>query len=74
MTDSLQLAGMMVEWGMDLLHISCWDAFTGAQGDPDDPRTITRRFREALGDEVPMISTGAVWDSSDAQFLSLIHI
>ena len=69
MTDSLQLAGMMVEWGMDLLHISCWDAFTGAQGDPDDPRTITRRFREALGDEVPMISTGAVWDSSDAQFV-----
>ncbi|MFL2974952.1 MAG: NADH:flavin oxidoreductase [Candidatus Thalassarchaeaceae archaeon] len=69
MADSLDLAGMMGEWGMDLLHISCWDAFTGAQGDPDDPRTITRRFREALGDGVSIISTGAVWDGEDAQFV-----
>ena len=69
MSDSLALAGMMVEWGVDLLHISCWDAFTGAQGDPDDPRTITRRFRESLGDDAAMISTGSVWDGADAQFV-----
>jgi len=69
MADSLDLAGMMSDWGMDLLHISCWDAFIGAQGDSDDPRTITRRFREALGDDVPIISTGAVWDGEDAQFV-----
>ncbi len=69
MTDSLELAGMMGDWGMDLLHISCWDAFTGAQGEPDDSRTITRRFRDFLGDEVPIISTGAVWDGVDAQFV-----
>ena len=67
MADSLELAGMMGEWGMDMLHISCWDAFTGPQGEPDDPRTITRRFRDALGEEVPIISTGSVWDGADAQ-------
>ncbi len=69
MSDSLELAGMMVDWGIDLLHISCWDAFTGAQGEPDDQRTITRRFRESLGDDFPMISTGSVWDGADAQFV-----
>ena len=69
MADSLELAGMMSDWGMDLLHISCWDAFTGAQGEPDDHRTITRRFRDALGVDAPMISTGSVWDGADAQFV-----
>ena len=67
MAESLELAGMMGEWGMDMLHISCWDAFTGPQGEPDDPRTITRRFRDALGEGVPIISTGSVWDEADAQ-------
>lgn len=67
MADSLELAGMMGGWGMNMLHISCWDAFTGPQGEPDDPRTITRRFRDALGEGVPIISTGSVWDGADAQ-------
>jgi len=69
MSESIALARMMPDWGMDILHISCWDAFTGANGDPDDPRTITRRFRESLGNDTPIISTGAVWDGGDAQFV-----
>jgi len=69
MSESLELSKMMVVWGVDIIHISCWDVFTGAKEDEDDSRTITRRFREELGAEVPLISTGAVWDSSDAQFV-----
>ncbi len=69
MSESLELSTMMVNWDVDMIHISCWDAFTGAQGEPDDSRTITRRFREELGEEVPLISTGSVWDGSDAQFV-----
>ena len=69
MSESLELSTMMVDWDVDMIHISCWDAFTGAQGDPGDSRTITRRFREELGEEVPLISTGSIWDGSDAQFV-----
>jgi 2,4-dienoyl-CoA reductase-like NADH-dependent reductase (Old Yellow Enzyme family) len=69
MSESLELSSMMVDWGVDMIHISCWDAFTGAHGDPDDSRTITRRFREELGEGVPLISTGSVWNGSDAQFV-----
>jgi 2,4-dienoyl-CoA reductase-like NADH-dependent reductase (Old Yellow Enzyme family) len=69
MSESLELSSMMVDWGVDMIHISCWDAFTGAHGDPDDSRTITRRFREELGEGVPLISTGSVWNGSDARFV-----
>ncbi|MCH1591378.1 MAG: hypothetical protein L7R66_00115, partial [Candidatus Thalassarchaeaceae archaeon] len=69
MSESLELATMMGEWDVDLLHVSCWDAFSGPQGEPDGSRTITRIFREALGEGVPLISTGSVWDGSDAQYV-----
>ncbi len=68
LTESLQLSKMMVGWGVDMIHISCWDAFAGPQGE-DDPRTITRRFRDELGEGVPLISTGSVWEAADAQFV-----
>ena len=51
-----------------MIHISCWDAFKGPQGE-DDPRTITRRFRDELGADAAIISTGSVWDAADAQFV-----
>tara|TARA_B100000945_G_scaffold319097_1_gene325521 strand:+ start:866 stop:1963 length:1098 start_codon:yes stop_codon:yes gene_type:complete len=68
LAESIELAKMMVGWGVDIIHISCWDAFKGPEGE-EDPRTITRRFREELGDRMPIISTGSVWDASDAQFV-----
>jgi len=67
--ESLELATWLPAWGVDLLHISCWDAFQGAPDEPDDPRTLTRRFREALPAGYPLLSTGAIWDAADAAFV-----
>jgi 2,4-dienoyl-CoA reductase-like NADH-dependent reductase (Old Yellow Enzyme family) len=69
MSESLELATMMCDLGVDMIHVSCWDVFKGAVGDPGDSRTITRRFSEELGNRVPLISTGAVWDRADSQFV-----
>jgi len=67
--DSLDLSMMLREWGVDILHLSCWDALTEPKSEAEDPRTITRRFREAIGDSLPIISTGSVWTESDAEFV-----
>lgn len=69
LADSLALAKMLADAGIDLLHISCWDAFAGAADEPDDPRTLTRRFRAVLPETLPMISTGGVWTEADAEFV-----
>ena len=67
--DSLELAKHLTETEIDALHISCWDVFKGAEGDSRDPRTLTRRFRDVLPDGFPLISTGSIWTSEDAQFV-----
>ena len=65
--DSLELAKVLTKLDIDMLHISCWDVFQ-LVGD-DDKRSLTRRFRDVLPKGFPLISTGAVWDSKDAQWL-----
>ena len=65
--DSLSLSQMLVEAGIDFLHISCWDCFTPPADHPEDPRMTTEWFSEELSGTIPIISTGAIWDSSQAQ-------
>ena len=65
--DSLVLSEMLVDAGIDFLHVSCWDCFIPPSDFPDDSRMITEWFSEALSGRIPIISTGAIWDSSDAQ-------
>ena len=65
--DSLTLSELLVESDIDFLHISCWDCFIPSSEYPDDPRMITEWFTEFLSSRIPIISTGAIWDSSDAQ-------
>ena len=65
--DSLALSEMLVESGIDFLHISCWDCFIPSSEFSDDPRMITEWFTEPLSGRLPIISTGAIWDSSEAQ-------
>ena len=65
--DSLELAKIICEMEIDLLHISCWDVFQSV--DDGNDASLTKRFRKIIPKTIPLISTGAVWDSKDAQWL-----
>ena len=67
--ESLELARRLVETDIDALHISCWDVFKGSEGESDDSRTLTRRFREVIPEGFPLISTGSIWTAEDVQFV-----
>ena len=67
--DSLELARRLSDTEIDALHISCWDVFKGSEGDSTDSRTLTRRFREVIPDELPLISTGSIWTAADVRFV-----
>ena len=65
--DSLKLAQILCSTEIDMLHISCWDVFQKA--DDGNPETLTKRFRNVIPADFPLISTGAIWDAKDAQWL-----
>ena len=65
--DSLELARSLCKMDIDMLHISCWDVFEEV-GDGND-ESLTKRFRNVIPAEFPLISTGAVWDTKEAQWL-----
>ena len=50
-----------------MLHISCWDVFQSV--DDGNDASLTKRFRQIIPKTISLISTGAVWDSKDAQWL-----
>ena len=66
--DSLELARILCGMEIDMLHISCWDVFQPVDGDELGP-SLTKRFREVMRNNIPLISTGAVWTSKDAKWL-----
>ena len=66
--DSLELARILCGMEIDMLHISCWDVFQPVEGDELGP-SLTKRFREVMRNNIPLISTGAVWTSRDAKWL-----
>ena len=66
--ESLELAQILCAMDIDMLHISCWDVFQGVVGDEGGP-SLTKRFAEVVPQNIPLISTGAVWSSKDAQWL-----
>ena len=65
--DSLELAKIICQLEIDMLHISCWDVFQSV-GDGNDI-SLTKRFRQVIPKSLPLISTGAVWDAKDAHWL-----
>ena len=66
--ESLELARILCDMEIDMLHISCWDVFQPVEGDESGP-SLTKRFREVIPPNIPLISTGAVWTSQDAMWL-----
>ena len=65
--DSLALAQILCGAEIDMLHISCWDVFEPVNDGIED--SLTRRFRNVIPENFPLISTGAVWTTEDAQWL-----
>ena len=66
--DSMELARILSNMEIDMLHISCWDVFQPVDGDESGP-SLTKRFSQIVPQTIPLISTGAVWTSKDAQWL-----
>ena len=66
--DSLNLATALSEMEIDMLHISCWDVFQEID-DENTSKSLTKRFHEAVPSNMPLISTGAVWTSKDAEYV-----
>ena len=66
--ESLELARILCAMDIDLFHISCWDVFQAVAGDENGP-SLTKRFSDVVPKHIPLISTGAVWTSKDAQWL-----
>ena len=66
--ESLELTEILCAMDIDMLHVSCWDVFQGVVDDDDGP-SLTKRFAEVVPGHIPLISTGAVWTSKDAQWV-----
>jgi len=65
--DSIRLAGILRDEGIDFIHLSCWDVFSNSKCYPDNPKTLTELFIESYNNLPSIISTGSIWSSKDAQ-------
>ncbi|MDF1799686.1 MAG: NADH:flavin oxidoreductase [Planctomycetota bacterium] len=64
--DSLTVAGWLAADGVDFVHVSNWDSFQAPAARPDSAKPLTTWFREAVGDQLPLIATGGVWTPAQA--------
>lgn len=67
--DSLMLSKTLKDEGVDFIHISCWDVFARSKKYPDDSKKLTEWFTQSIDNLPPIISTGNVWSSNDAQYV-----
>ncbi len=51
---------------LDFIHVSCWDITKTATRD-GVTKTYTEWFADQLGDRLPLITTGGIWDAKDAE-------
>ena len=66
MQDSLDLVELLLPLEIDFLHISCWDSFVPPRHFDSDGQTITEVFADKVKGRVPIISTGAIWSTNQA--------
>ena len=64
--DALQVARWLADDGVDFLHVSNWDSFQPPKAHPESDKPLTTWFREAVGPDVPLVATGAVWTPAQA--------
>ncbi|MBQ70663.1 MAG: NADH:flavin oxidoreductase [Euryarchaeota archaeon] len=66
--ESLQVAEWCSQWGLDFLHISCWDIYQNKQSIEGREQTQTKWFSERLAGRIPIITTGKIWTNEDVGF------
>ena len=63
--DALETLDLCNEMDLDFVHVSCWDITeTGVSNDRVAP--YTTHFREVLNNNIPLITTGGIWNAEEA--------
>lgn len=65
--ESIQTAELLADEGADYIHISAWEALKKPNKYPEEEKTIIRRFRDALPEEVTVIISGEIWTKEEAE-------
>jgi 2,4-dienoyl-CoA reductase-like NADH-dependent reductase (Old Yellow Enzyme family) len=63
--ETIQVAQMLVEGGIDYVHLSLWDASKNTKKYPD--RHALQMFRAVLPPSLPLLAAGNIWTADDAQ-------
>ena len=63
--DSIEVTKMLCEMDIDMLHLSCWDAFEELEGG----QNLTKLFKPYVPENIAYASTGAIWSTADANWL-----
>ena len=63
--ESAELARLAADAGADAISLSVWDIHKPAQKHPET--TPVEHVRAALGDDVPLVVAGKIWDATDAE-------
>jgi 2,4-dienoyl-CoA reductase-like NADH-dependent reductase (Old Yellow Enzyme family) len=64
--EALETVSACLELELDFIHVSCWDIHeTATLG--DRCQTYTEWFAERIDGRLPLVTTGGVWNASDAE-------
>ncbi|MDC0625870.1 NADH:flavin oxidoreductase [Candidatus Poseidonia alphae] len=66
--ETLQVAKWCAGWGLDFIHVSCWDVFQTQADKYGQEISLTKWFSNHLEDQIPIITTGKIWDGEDVRF------
>ena len=65
--DSINLCSILTDEGIDFIHLSCWDIYAHSSEYPKNSKTLTEWYTKSIDNLPPIISTGNIWSSQDAQ-------
>lgn len=64
--DSLLFADVLAQQGLDYLHVSCNDFWSGSLRDESDKTSRVVRIQAAVGQQIPIIGVGSIRTPEDA--------
>ncbi|MBD3258581.1 NADH-dependent flavin oxidoreductase, partial [candidate division GN15 bacterium] len=65
-SEAIELLKVLVDAGVDIVHVSSWKYGTGVRNDWPDDSHPTKLIRDALPARVPVIGVGGVGNAGDA--------